>query len=42
MMFHKSQKAISNFSLNLILNHGEIEKVNTFNFLGITLDENIT
>ena len=41
MIFNNSQKDISNFSLNLILNHGEIEKVSTFNFLGIILDENI-
>ena len=41
MIFHNSQKEISNFSLNLILNHGEIENVSTFNFLGIILDENI-
>ena len=41
MIFHNSQKYISNFSLNLILTHGEIEKVCTFNFLGIILDENI-
>ena len=41
MLFHNSQKDISNFSLNLNLNHGEIEKVSTFNFLGIILDENI-
>ena len=41
MIFHNSQKEISNFSLNLISNHGEIEKVSTFNFLGIILEENI-
>ena len=41
MIFHNSQKDISNFSLNLILNDGEIEKVSTFNFLWIILDENI-
>ena len=41
MIFHNSQKDTSNFTLNLILNHGEIEKVGTFNFLGIILDENI-
>ena len=33
-IFLNSQKDISNFSRNLILNHGEfIEKVSTFNFL---------
>ena len=41
MIFHNSQKYISNVSLNLILNHGEIEKVSTFNFLRIIIDENI-
>ena len=42
MIFHNSRKDISNFSFNIILNHGEIEKISTFNFLGIiTLDENI-
>ena len=41
MMFHNSQKDISNFSLNLILNHGEIETVSTFNSLVIILDETI-
>ena len=41
MIFHNSQKDISNFSLNLISNHGEIEKVSTLNFLEIILDENI-
>ena len=41
MTFHNSQKDISNVSLNLNLNHGKIEKVSTFNFLGIILDENI-
>ena len=41
MTFHNSQKYTGNLSLNLILNLGEIEKVSTFNFLGIILDENI-
>ena len=41
MIFHNSQKDISNFSLNLILNHGEIEKVSPLNFLGVILHENI-
>ena len=41
MIFHNSQNYKSNFSLNLILNHGEIEKFSTFNFLGIIRDENI-
>ena len=41
MTFQNSQKDISNLSLNLILNHGVIEKVSMFNFLGIILDENI-
>ena len=41
IIFHNSQKDFSNFSLNLILKHGEIEKVSTFNFLGIILVENI-
>ena len=41
MIFHNSQKDINNFSFNLILNHGEIEKGSTFNFLGIILDENV-
>ena len=30
-----------NFSLNLILNDGDIDKVSIFNFLRIILDENI-
>ena len=41
MICHNSQKDISNFSLNLILNHGEIENFSTFNFLGIILDKDI-
>ena len=41
MIFQNSQKDISNFSLNLILNHGEIEKVGTFNFLWIIRDVNV-
>ena len=41
MLFHNSQKDISSFSINLILNHGEIDIVSTFNFQRIILDENI-
>ena len=36
------QKDISQLVPSLTINDTEIERVNTFNFLGITLDENVT
>ena len=42
MVFHPYQKDISQLVPSLTINDTEIEKVNTFNFLGITLDENVT
>lgn len=40
MIFYKHPKKIPN--LNITLNDVRIERVNNFNFLGITIDENIT
>ena len=42
MVFHPYQKDISQLVPSLTINDTEIERVNTFNFLGITLDENVT
>ena len=42
MVFHPYQKDISQLVPSLTINDTEIEKVNTFNFIGITLDENVT
>ena len=42
MVFHPYQKDISQLVPSLTINDTEIERVNTFNFLGITLVENVT
>ena len=42
MVFHPYKKDISQLVPSLTINDTEIERVNTFNFLGITLDENVT
>ena len=42
MVFHPYQKNISQLVPSLTINDTEIERVNTFNFLGITLDENVS
>ena len=42
MIFHLNQKDITGIIPNLFINDIEIERVLSFNFLGITLDENIT
>ena len=42
MIFHPYQKDITGIIPNLFINGIEIERVISFNFLGITLDENIT
>ena len=42
MVFHPYQKDVTVIILNLFIDGIEIERVISFNFLGITLDENIT
>ena len=42
MVFHPYQKDISQLVPSITINDTEIEEVNTLNFLGITLDENVT
>ena len=42
MIFHPHQKDIIDLTLSLIMNGIEIDRVETFNFLGVTLDENLT
>ena len=42
MIFHPYQKDITGIIPNLFINGIEIERVISFSFLGITLDENIT
>ena len=42
MAFHPYQKDISHLVPSLTINDTEIERVNTFNFIGITLDENVS
>ena len=42
MVFHPYQKDVSHLVPSLTINDTEIERVNTFNFLGITLDENVS
>ena len=42
MVFHPYQKDITGIIPNRFINGIEIERVISFNFLGITLDENIT
>ena len=40
MIFHRKQKKIKD--INISIDNVQIERVNTFNFLGIMLDESIT
>ena len=40
MIFHKQQKGVK--ELNIIINDTNIESVQTFNFLRITLSENMS
>ena len=42
MIFHPHQKDIIDLTPRLIMNGTEIERVKTFDFLGVTLDENLT
>ena len=42
MIFHPHQKDIIDLTPRLIMNGIEIERVETFDFLGVTLDENLT
>ena len=42
MIFHPNQKGIIDLTPSLIMNGIEIERVETFDFLGVTLDENLT
>ena len=41
MIFHSARKSIDHDTFNIKLNNISIENVNSFNFLGITLDENL-
>ena len=41
MIFHPHQKDIIDLTTRLIMNGIEIERVETFDFLGVTLDENL-
>ena len=40
MIFHRKQKKIK--YINILIDNVQIESVNTFNFLGILLDESLT
>ena len=40
MIFHRKQKKITD--INISIDNVQIERVNTFNFLGIMLDESLT
>ena len=42
MIFHYRQRNITNFIPDLQINNHHIERVSEFNFLGITLDENLS
>ena len=42
MIFHHRQNRLRNESVNLLINSQQIERVNSFNFLGLTLDEHMT
>ena len=42
MIFHYKQKKIKDIIPKLIINKVVIERVNDFNFLGITIDEHMT
>ena len=42
MIFHTKQKNISNIKLDLEINKHPIERVHDFNFLGLTIDENVS
>ena len=42
MIFHPHQKDIIDLTPSLIMNGIEIERVETFDFLGVTLDETLT
>ena len=42
MLFHHKQRKLNNEPINLSINNQPIERVNSFNFLGLTLDENMT
>ena len=41
ILFHNLHKNIENIKLDLKLNNTLIERVNKFNFLGVTLDEHL-
>ena len=41
MVFHSTKKCIENKIPNLTLNNSQLQKVSEFNFLGITLNENM-
>ena len=40
LVFHRKQKKIQD--INILIDNVQIERVNTFNFLGILLDESLT
>ena len=42
MIFHPHQKDNIDLTPSLIMNGIEIERIETFDFLGVTLDENLT
>ena len=42
MIFHYKQKSIENLVPKLMINNVSIERVKVFNFLGVSIDENIT
>ena len=42
MIFHYKQKSIENIVPKLMINNVVIERVQVFNFLGVSIDENIT
>ena len=41
MLFHPYQKDVSNLVPVLKINQNEIERVDKFDFLGVTLDEHV-
>ena len=42
MVFHTKQRNISHLNLDLEINNHKIDRVSDFNFLGLTIDENLT
>ena len=41
ILFHSLQKSIDNVLIRIEINNTEIERVSTFNFLGVIIDEHL-